>query len=96
MCQRRDNQSMQPYFSTLLILSFVARIVLVAFITFCCFEEKSIWTNLTRQGFILFHVSHHVSVQTTFTDYFSSLGASCVVSIKSTLRHVVPNLCFCI
>jgi hypothetical protein len=65
MCQqRRHNQSIQPYFSALLVLSFVANIVLVAFVSISCFEEKSIWTNLTRQGFIPFHVSHQVSVRT--------------------------------
>jgi hypothetical protein len=64
----RHNQSIQPYFSALLVLSFVASIVLVAFVTLCCFEEKSIQTNLTRQGFIPFHVSHQVSVRTYFGD----------------------------
>jgi hypothetical protein len=68
------NQSIQPYFSALLVLSFVASIVLVAFITLCCFEEKSIWTNLTRQGFIPFDMSHQVFVRTYFGD---SAGERC-------------------
>jgi hypothetical protein len=60
--KERHNQSIQPYFFALLVLSFVASVVLVAFVTLCCFEEKSIRTNLMRQGFIPFHVSHQVSV----------------------------------
>jgi hypothetical protein len=68
MRQKRDNQSIQPYFSALLVLSFVASIVLVAFITHCCFEEKSIRTNLTRQGFIPFHMKHQVSIRTRTPD----------------------------
>jgi hypothetical protein len=60
--KERHNQSIPPYFSALLVLSFIASIVLVAFVTLCCFEGKSIRINLTRQGFILFHVSHQVSV----------------------------------
>jgi hypothetical protein len=60
--KERHDQSIQPYFSALLVLSFIASIVLVAFVTLCCFEVKSIWTNLMRQGFIPFHVSHQVFV----------------------------------
>jgi hypothetical protein len=37
----RHNQSIEPYFSALLVLSFIASIVLVAFITLCCFERKA-------------------------------------------------------
>jgi hypothetical protein len=66
--KRRHNQSIQPYFFTLHVLSFVASVVLVAFITLCCFEEKSIQANHTRQGFILFHMSHQASVRTYFGD----------------------------
>jgi hypothetical protein len=66
--KERHNQSIQPYFSALLVLSFVARIVLVAFVILCSFEEKSIRTNLMRQGFIPFHVSHLVVVRTYFGD----------------------------
>jgi hypothetical protein len=52
----------------LLVLSFVANIVLVAFVTLYCFEEKSIRTNLKRQGVVPFHVSLQVSVRTYFGD----------------------------
>jgi hypothetical protein len=68
MHQKGHNQSIQPDFSALLVLSFIASIVLVAFVTLCCFEEKSIRANLMRQGFIPFHVSHQVSVRTYFGD----------------------------
>jgi hypothetical protein len=71
---KRDNQSIQPYFSALLVLSFVASVFLVSFVTLCCFEEKSIRTNLTRQGFILFHVSQQVSVRTLWV-HRGELGA---------------------
>jgi hypothetical protein len=60
--KERHNQSIQPYFFTLHDLSFIASVVLVACVTLCCFEEKSIGTNLTRQGFVPFHVSHQVSM----------------------------------
>jgi hypothetical protein len=67
--KERHNQSIQIYFSALLVLSFVASIVVVAFVTLYCFQEKSIQTNLTRQGFILFHLIHQVSVRTYFGDF---------------------------
>jgi hypothetical protein len=63
-----DNQSIQPYFFVLLVLSFTSFLFVVALAAFCCFEEKSIRVNLMRQGFIPFHMSHHVFVRTYFDD----------------------------
>jgi hypothetical protein len=43
------------------------------------------------------HVVHSgVSMCKTVTHYFSCSGGPGAVSIKSVLRHVTPNLCFCI
>jgi hypothetical protein len=37
-------------------------------ICLCCFEEKIIYVNLTRQGSIKFHTSYQVFVRTYFGD----------------------------
>jgi hypothetical protein len=60
-----DNQSIQPYFFALLVLSFTSFQFIVALAALCCFEEKSIRVNLTRQGFIPFHVSYQVFMRTS-------------------------------
>jgi hypothetical protein len=70
----RHNQSIQPYFSALFVLSFIASIVLAAFVTLCCIEEKIIQTNLMRQGFIPFHMSHQVSVRTEWLTVEARIG----------------------
>jgi hypothetical protein len=80
----RHNQSIQTYFSALLVLSFVANIVFVAFVTLCCFEEKSIWTNLTRHGFIPFHVSHQISVRTMCLYVKGEVVDCCLMLILGT------------
>jgi hypothetical protein len=65
MRQRGDNQSIQPYFSTLPVLSFVGSIIELLSLP-SAVEEKIIRTNLMRQGFTPFHMSHHVSVRTEY------------------------------
>jgi hypothetical protein len=51
-----------------------------------CFCTQS---DLQVTLFILVRPKHKIS-----THYFSCLGGPGVVSIKSVLRHIMPNLCF--
>jgi hypothetical protein len=51
-------------FSHYLFLVLLVFLVCSCSVRLCCFEEKSIRVNLTRQGSIKFHVSYQVFVRT--------------------------------
>jgi hypothetical protein len=59
-----SNQSNTSLFSHLLVFL----VLLSCFTRLCCFEEKSNWFNLTRQGLTLFHASHKIFMRTYFGD----------------------------
>jgi hypothetical protein len=51
-----SNQSNTSLFSYLLVFL----VLICCFTRLCCFEEKSIRINLTRQGSTKFHASHQI------------------------------------
>jgi hypothetical protein len=66
-CMRQGDTVNQYNLAFLHYLFLVLLVFLVhsCSVCLCCFEEKIIRVNLTRQGFVKFHVSYQVFMRTT-------------------------------